>query len=222
MKLSGQQSALLGATAVSVVAWFAPVLDLALRPIQYLNTHVHEFCHAVAAVATGGSAQEILVHADGSGQTPVAGGAIIVIASAGYVGAAILGALLIAYGTDEKRAKTLLLSLAGLMALSMLVWVRGDVAGILWGGFWTLVLTGLGFLLQGKAAVFAVQFVGVQQCLNALLSIVTLLQISLVTQGPSDAMLMEKYSGVPAIAWAGIWSLMGVCAIVLALREAWR
>jgi len=54
----------------------------------------------------------------------------------------------------------LLASLAGVLALSMLIWVRGDLVGVLWGGFWTFALGAGAFFLRDGWAVFAAQFVG--------------------------------------------------------------
>ena len=222
MKLAGHRAALLGATAVSATAWFVPAIASVLRPIQYLNTHVHELCHALAATATGGEAQKILVHSNGSGETPVLGGITLIVASAGYVGAAAIGAVLIAFGRDEKQARALLGGISGLLALSLLVWVRGDLAGVAWGAFWAVTLGACAIFTRGQASVFAVQFVGVQQCVNALLALTTLLEVSYGTDVQSDAMNMQNASGIPAIVWAAVWAAIGLLLVVAALRRAWR
>jgi hypothetical protein len=222
MRLNRQQTALAAAAGVSLLAWFVPVLTLALQPITYLNTHIHEMCHAIAASLTGGEAERILVHANGAGETPVRGGLILIVASAGYVGAAAIGAVLIAWGKDEKRARTLLGALGCLLLFSLAVWVRGDAAGVLWGGFWVLALGACALFLRGQVAVFTVQFVGLQQCLNALSSIFTLLQISLVTEAQSDATNMQSATGIPAMFWAVLWAVIAAAFVVLALRRAWR
>lgn len=222
MKLEGQKAALLGATAISASAWFVPAIAWVLRPIQYLNTHIHELCHALAASATGGQAEKILVHANGSGETPVLGGLMPIVASAGYVGAAAIGALLIAAGRDEKRARALLCTLAVLLGVSLLVWVRGDVVGLLWGLFWAVALGACAAFLRGRVAVFTVQFVGVQQCLNALLALSALLEISYATDVQSDATNMQSATGVPAMVWAIVWAAVGIALVIAALRHAWR
>ena len=69
--LKRDRSTLLSAGGACLVAWVVPVLGYLMLPIEYLNTHIHELFHAIAAVGTGGRADKILVFPDASGVTPV-------------------------------------------------------------------------------------------------------------------------------------------------------
>jgi hypothetical protein len=69
---------------------------------------------------------------------------------------------------------------------------------------------------KGKAPVFAAQFVGLQQCLYSLTSLLQVWQISGFTYGHSDAKILQQATGVPAIAWASLW-LVASGAMVLAV-----
>lgn len=215
------QIALLGAGLVSAGAWAVPLLRTLFLPLLYLNTHLHELCHALAAHLTGGSAMAIYVYANGSGLTPVLGGVLLVVASAGYVGASVVGAGMILGGRTPGGAKTVLRALAVALALSTVLFVRGDTvglfAGILWvGGLWLMST-----YLKDRALLFAAQFLGLQQCLNSLQSLYDLLRISAGGSGHSDAGLMASRSGIPAIVWAVAWCALSLMAIGLAVRRTW-
>jgi hypothetical protein len=138
-----------GLAALAFLMWVIPVTQPLLIPLIYLNTHIHEFCHAIIALGTGGSVQYIKVFTNGSGVTPVSGGNLLLIASAGYVGSAISGGWLVACCRSEKNAKNALIGLGGMMVLSMIVFVRGDLVGLLSGAAWAAVL----LWAQGKGRV---------------------------------------------------------------------
>ncbi len=218
--LRPHQQALLFAGLITVIGWAVPVLGQLLLPLQYLNTHIHELCHAVVGIASGADVHEIIVRGDGSGVTPLSGGALVLVGSAGYVGAAIVGALIIVAAKTESGARMALRVLGCVLLLGLLIWVRGDAVGIFTAAFWAGALVALSFL-KGNWLLFATQFIGLQQCAAALRSIYVLLQISAIGEGHSDASLLEEYTHVPAIVWSLGWSALSVTLLYLALRQAW-
>lgn len=219
--LRPHQSALLLAMGVTLVAWMIPLAGQVLLPLQYLNTHLHEFCHAIVAICTGGQVEGISVFRDGSGVTPVAGGWLLFVASAGYVGAAVGGAMVILFSRHEPGARLTLRILALLLLASMVLWVRHDAWGVISGIFWIVALAGLS-VLNGKALLFAAQFIGVQQCLSSFQSLFTLLKISAVGEGQSDATLMANATHIPALIWTLLWCGLSLALVTAGLRRAWR
>ncbi len=216
------QSSLMLAALAAAAAWFVPLLRIVMLPLQYLNTHLHEMSHAIMAAATGGDIQNIIVRSDGSGVTPVAGGSILLEASAGYLGASIIGALMIYFGRTPERAKFVLYTLCGMLAVSMVAWVRGDVVGIMSGLFWVGALFIGAKELQGPWLLFVVQFLGVEQCLTSVQSVFNLLEITQHTEVHSDALIMAQTTGIPALVWAFAWTLFSFAVVVVSLRLAWR
>jgi len=219
--LRPHQTAILIAGLASVLLWALPVVHQLMLPLQYLNTHVHEFFHAFAAVTTGGSVEEIVVHANGSGETPVRGGNLFLIASAGYLGAALAGAAIIFSSRTERGARVALGVLAFALLFADVSWVRGDGVGIVSGWAWMLALAVAAIRLKGNWLLFVAQFVGVQQCLNAVQSVYELLQISAHTEAHSDARILQSYVGVPAIVWALLWLVCSLVLVFTALRRSW-
>lgn len=199
-----------------------PGLALAALPFLYLNTHLHELSHALAALATGGRVDRILVHGDGSGVALVAGGNLLLVASAGYVGSAMLGGLMIVYGNHERSARNVLWATAAALAISMLIWVRGDLIGILSGLMWIGACALAAKNLRERTLIFTVQLLGTLQCVAAFRSLFDLLQISALTETHSDAQIMAQASGIPDVVWAVSWAAISSAVLWTSLRLAWR
>lgn len=193
---------------------------MVVLPIQYLNTHLHELSHALTAVGTGGDVQRIMVFSDGSGVTPVTGGNLLLTASAGYVGATLLGAALIAFSRTPKSAQRSMRFLAVLLAIAMVLWVRGDVMGLVMGWTWVGLLAWQP-LLKGQGFVYAAQFLGIQQGLASLQSVAGLVQLSAVTEVHSDATILQQTSGIPAIVWASMWCVFSLVVLGFTLKASW-
>lgn len=222
--LRPHQTAILAAGAASVTLWAIPVAHWVMLPMQYLNTHLHELCHALAAVATGGEPQQIRVHATGAGETPVVGGFLPIVASAGYVGAALLGAGIMLASRTEKGARATLIALGIALTLSLLIWELKSLEAFGIGSaiVWIAILFALVRFLKGPKLVFVAQFIGLQQCLNAVQSLYVLLRLSAFTDVQSDAKIMEGTTRVPALVWSVGWCLFSFAALGLAARKAWR
>lgn len=211
------------AGALAVASFMVPVLWWITVPLQYLNTHIHELCHALVGVATGGSVETIHVYSDASGVTYIGGGLALFVNSAGYCGAAIIGALMILAARTAKGARAAMLVLGGILAFSMVVWVRGDAIGIVSGLAWIAAFLFASKKLDDRMSVFLVQFLGATQCLASLQSFLTLVGASVsALHVETDAQNMANASGIPAIFWAVSWFGFSAVLMVLTLRSAWK
>lgn len=222
MKLQPHQKALLGASAVTVPFWIVPGLQALLLPIILLNTHIHELCHALMGGLSGGHASSIIVRADTSGVTPVYGGSPWLVAPAGYVGTVVVGGLMIAFSGTEQGARRMLWTLFGFLVFSMVVYVRGDLIGILSGFIWVLGTAVMARQLRREYAIVAAQFLGLQLCLSSFFSFVALWQASTLTGDHSDAHIMASVSGIPPIVWTACWMLLSAFVVFIALRASWK
>lgn len=210
------------AAIASLILWALPGAGLVLLPLELLNTHIHEFCHAVVALATGGQVGYIKVLSTGDGVTPVLGGNAILTASAGYLGAAMLGGFMLLSSRTEKGAKTTLMIAAIGLALSMLLWVRGDIAGVASGLLWIFLLFAISRRLKGDGLIFAAQFIGIQQCLRAVQSLYVLLHINATSSLHNDAKVAETVTGIPSIVWAAGWCLLSAAWMAVAFAPSFR
>ncbi|MFN3683026.1 MAG: M50 family metallopeptidase [Fimbriimonadaceae bacterium] len=215
------QRAFWAACAASAAIWFLPWLQPLVAPLVVFNTIVHEGAHALAALATGGQVNHIVIEGTtGAGLTETAGGVWWVVVSAGYLGAAALGAWMVGWIRTPSQARQLLWTLCAVFAAATLLWIRGD--GLGWGLalLWTIGLGLAARHLNPEGSMFLVAFLGVQQCLQAAQSLLVLGGIAAQGHRMNDAAIMSQGTGLPAVAWAGLWTLLALWALLSAFRRA--
>ena len=205
-----------------MVATVFPSVGRFFLPVVYLNTHFHELCHALVALACGGEVEKIVVNANGSGVTPIRGGNVFLEASAGYLGATIVGAMTIFFSRRPEAARNVLRTLAIFLGVSLMVFVRGDSVGVVAGIFWVFAILAASRYLSGQSLVFSAQLLGLFMCLNAIQSVYTVLQISALTEMDSDAKIVASVTGLPPILWASMWCLTSLVLVGTTLRHSWN
>lgn len=197
------------AAALSLVVSLTPSARIALYPFRLFTTWVHESGHALATVAVGGRVSSLTIQPDASGLTtslvPEGRAARGVIASAGYLGAAFVGCLLIAATRLEKRSHALLAGVGAFMLLTLLLWVR-NLFGAAVVLAWAAALFILGRRGLGRASQFVLGLLAIQVALNAVYDI----RVLYLVDGPSDAVTMAGLFLLPAWIWATAWMLAAV------------
>lgn len=104
------------AVVLTLLLYFLPIGRSLTYPFLLFATFIHESSHAIATVLTLGHVDSLTVALDGSGLTMSRGGASILVSSAGYVGTALFGGLLLVLSKDSSRAKIVLMGCAVLAA----------------------------------------------------------------------------------------------------------
>ena len=201
---------------IALVFWDTPFV----KPFRVFVIWIHEMGHAVATLATGGEVAELRVRWNESGHVMSRGGFRPIISSAGYVGAACVGALLIYCGRWGSVQRGVL-ALVGIILVSMAVMYTP-----FWGmDFWFGV--GCGVIL----AVIAVRFnswaqvlatwIGVMLCLYSLYDFRT--DLWMQTER-TDAGILATYWGLPVLAYpiAFIWAVVSIGVMFLAMRGLCR
>ena len=201
------------AVAVSLVVSLTPWAQFLLYPFKLFTTWVHESGHALMTVLVGGRVTSITIEPDTSGLTRslvpmgrVAGG---LVASSGYLGAAVVGCLLMAATRVEKWAHLILLSLGAFMLFTLVLWIRnlfGFGMVLAWGvALVTLVRKG-----AANARRFLLSLLAIQVALNSVYDIRVLF---LIDRGQSDAETMAQLFLLPPWVWATTWMLMSVAML---------
>ncbi len=219
--MNARHKALFASIVISISLMLVPVASVVLYPFNYLNTHIHEMCHAIVGICTGGHVQDIKVFGDTSGVTQVLGGNVFMVLNAGYLGSTLVGGAVIALSGSEKSAQWVLRGLSLALAVSMALWVRGDLVGILSGLIWTLALFSVS-MKRSPFGLFAAQFLGFQQCLNGFNMLRVVLFVSAKTNLETDASMLASRTLIPAVVWALLWCILGVIVVWWSLRIAWR
>lgn len=208
----------LAAAILLLALWRWPPLAPLLALFRLFVTWVHEAAHSLAALGSGGRVSAFHVHADGSGLAVIAGGNPLLIAPAGYLGAALFGAALLwlANRLPWPRALSLLTGAAVLLT--------GLFAGAQ-GRALLLALAGGGLLLLlawrgGRAFnILALNLLALLCGLEALRDLGALLLRAGAPEG-NDAAVMARLTGLPAVFWALLWAALSAALLALAFWRA--
>src|SRR5690349_13778970 len=204
-----------------IALWQVPWLGWVAWPFRLFGTFVHELSHGLAAIATGGDFQRFSVHADLSGLAWSAGGIRVAVSSAGYIGSAIFGGVLIALQARGLSARVLLLGMGLVFGALCVLFVR-NLFGLATGLVLTAALLAAGAKLGEAWRDGLLRVLALTLILDGYNSLFTVLQLSRTGTVETDAHAMAQMTWLPAWFWAVAW--MGVSTAILfgVLRFAMR
>jgi hypothetical protein len=214
--------------------WWTPLLF----PFRLLVTTVHELCHAIAAMGTGGTVQGFGVDSNGGGVVHATGGWPIIIYSAGYLGSTLFGGamLLIAKNAKGRRAALRFVGLGTAVVLAIAGFLRAYKNGslfdiIVFDDFWAFgivtLLVGALLLVAAKAHDLIVAIVCYTiAVLSVLYAAFDLANVFTSTISPlggfNDARGLASATHIPAVIWAGLWCVIAVAILWRFLRASLR
>ncbi len=207
--------ALFAATAVGIVLlWNTPIL----YPLRIFVVLLHEASHGLAALATGGRIERIVLTPDEGGFTYTRGGNAFLTLSAGYLGSLAWGVAILA-AARSRRAGIVAMALGvGVLALTAL-YVRslfGFAFGLLFGA---VLLIG-GRTLPHRAVAWLLLVVGLTSCMYATLDIKS--DILERPGMPSDARLLAQMTHIPVVVWGVLWMAIALAVSWTLFRRALR
>ena len=210
------------AAAVSLALSLTPWGELALYPFKLFTTWVHECGHAAMAVLVGGSVESIAIRPDTSGLTQSLVPATLVaqglVASAGYLGASVVGCFLLSAARVQKWARPILLTVGALMVVTVVLWIR-NVFGIVVVASFALFLILVSRRATGKVLRFVLSLLAIQVALNAVYDIRVLFSIK---GQPSDAETMARLFALPSWFWATTWMTLSALLFLWTIGVARR
>jgi hypothetical protein len=191
-----------------------------IYPLKVFVVFLHEVSHAVAAVATGGSVERIILDPNQGGAAYTVGGNAFLTLSAGYLGSLLWGALFILLGFSSWARPRWIIGTVGAAVLGLTLFlVRslfGVGFGILFGG---ALLVAARYLSQGVNRVILL-VLGLTSCLYAILDIK-----SDVLDRPhlqSDAAMLAEMTGIPTPFWGFLWIALALLVSAWLLRWVGR
>jgi hypothetical protein len=217
--------ALLVAFMAALFLWNLPYGGFLLYPFKLLATWMHELSHALVMLVSGAGVSHLEIFRDTSGRAYpewVTGRfAAAAIASAGYLGTSLVGALLLVVSHTVRGARRVLYGLGGALAVTLAFWVDNP-----FGIAAVAVATGSCLLaaryLPDRPVLLFVNFVAAQACINAVLDIRVLFRPQQVVDGQvvgsSDAHRMAELTIGSHVLWATVWMLVSFVCFYLALR----
>lgn len=218
-----QRALLIAAAAVVVVfiLWNVPALDFILYPLRLFVTFVHETGHGIAAILTGGQFNRFVVDASGSGFAATSGGTRALILPAGYIGAALFGAVLFYLVNTVPYPKTLALILALFVAGITVLFTDLFSTAFLVGIGFALVLVALWRWLDRGAVMLVLDVLAMITGLNAVLDLLFLINNTGATLGTvrndAAAFSAEIAPLIPPVVWALLWCALAVGLLLVSV-----
>ncbi len=212
---------LLALAAAILLLWRVPYAEYVVYPFRLFATFVHELAHGLAALATGGSFVHFFVQPDLSGTAWSGGGIRWVVTSAGYIGCALLGNLLILLATHGASSRTVLAALGIVLGLLCLLFVR-NAFGIFCGLALSIAFVTAAWRLPTGARDMLLLVLAMQLVLDGFNSLIDLLHLAGDPSVHTDARTMAELTGIPATLWALLWAVVSLTLLVVTLRQASR
>jgi hypothetical protein len=185
-------------------------------PVKVFVVLLHEISHAVAAVATGGSVERIVLDANQGGAAYTRGGISFVTLSAGYLGSLLWGVLFVVLGFSRWLRPRWIIGAIGLFVLLVaLSVVRGPFGlffGLAAGGG---LLAAAKYLSQRTNRVLLLGL-GLTSVLYAILDIKS--DILARPHLRSDAAMLSEMTGIPTIFWGFLWIAIALLVSAWLLR----
>jgi hypothetical protein len=204
--------------AVGWFFWHKP----ALLPLKLLVVMMHESGHALATWLVGGEVQRVTLRVDQSGECfsllPAGVFRQIIVFSAGYLGSAMAGAVLL-LATYRYRLRHWVLGAACVwLAVMGVLYARDPFTLAFCLG--TAAVLGLAARFLPDAAVDVVNlFLAAFTALYAVFDFRDDLWNPAV-RSHSDAGLLAQQTWVPAVVWAGLWTLLGFALLGWAVYKS--
>ena len=203
------------AAAVGIVGWDSKVI----YPLKLLVVLFHESGHAIAAKLVGGTIESITIDS-------LEGGLCtsryeptffhnMIVSSAGYLGSAVSGALLLILAMRFRAGRWILGALAAGLLFVLAFWARSPFTiGVTLGMAIALGLAAK--YLPPELAQLTSIFIAVFTLLYALFDLRDDLW-SAERRAGTDAAILASQTYIPSIVWAVLWSSVAVALLGLAL-----
>jgi hypothetical protein len=207
---------LLGIAAFYVLLWLLWLTPV-IFPLKIFVVLLHEISHALAALATGGAVERIVLDMDQGGATYILGGNAFLILSAGYLGSLLWGLLLIELaGARTQRARWAVGVLGAFVLLVAALYVR-NMFGFVFTALFGAALLFCARHLPARGVANVLLVLGLTSALYALLDIRS--DILSRPQVRSDAAMLAEVTGVPTVVWGVLWIGIAFAACWIALRR---
>lgn len=209
--------ALIGFFALGVIFWHSSVL----LPLKLLVVMMHESGHALATLLVGGHIQRVVIASDQSGACisaiPPGFFDAVTVYSAGYLGSAVAGSLLLILTFRFGLRRTVLVGLA-IWLLGVGIFLSGNAFTLGFCAVMAVVLLVLARYLKASVVEWLNLFLAAFSSLYAVLDLRDDLWNGAV-RGSSDAGLLAHLTHVPAVVWAVLWSLFAL--VLLGISAYW-
>jgi hypothetical protein len=187
-----------------------------IYPIKVFVVLLHEVSHAMAALATGGSVERIVLSADQGGAAFTVGGSPFLTLSAGYLGSLLWGVLFVMLGFSKWLRPRWIIFAVGVFVVLVTLWVVRSPFGLIFGLAFGAALIASGKYLSQKTNRILLLGLGLTSTLYAILDIKSDILARSYLQ--SDAAMLAEMTGIPTIFWGFLWIAIALLVSAWLLR----
>ena len=187
-----------------------------IYPVKIFVVLLHEISHAMAALATGGSIERIVLDPQQGGAAYTVGGSPFLTLSAGYLGSLLWGVLFVMLGFSRWLRPRWIIGGIGVFVLFVTVGVVRNPFGFFFGLLFGGALLVSGKYLSQRTNRILLLGLGLTSALYAILDIK-----SDILSRPglrSDAAMLEAMTGIPTIFWGFLWIAIALLVSAWLLR----
>ncbi len=187
-----------------------------VKPFRALVVLLHEIFHALAALATGGGVHTVEVISYRVGLTSLYGGMPALVYSAGYIGTAFLGSVLLGSSYRFPVKRSLYLVIGILILANTLIFVRSPFGwsyGIV-AGFLFIIL----FLKEFRLSAYIADFIGVLCLVDVFCDLVGFY----LERSRNDAAILSSITNIPYYLILVLWTVVILLMIAAAIFITWK
>ena len=217
------------AVIIVVVIQNIPSIRFIMYPFNLLATWIHEMSHGLTAEIFGGNFKKLVINSDTSGYAlyaynPMTTGTMAkaVIASAGYMGTALFGALMLYFRKKDTFVRVFSVLLGVFMLVSLIIYIRSFI-GAMFALPFSALLIFIGIKANAEVNRFLYSLLASEIALNTILDINVLFSVGSKTGGVAGAPLLQSDAAkvadllfFPYWFWAGLWLLLSVLMFLFA------
>ena len=197
-----------------------PVIGWPLYPFTLFAVFVHELWHGFAGILTGGTFKRFVINPHPSGQAFVDGGVNWVVGSAGYLGTALTGGILLVLASSNVPTRVVLFLIGLILAILCLAFVRNPF-GIIAGFGLALAFILASQRLHDFWLQVVLWFLGVEMFLDTLTHLTLLWNYVSVPGQRSDAHTLGNLTGISPTIWLVLWILLAIVILLYAMNRAY-
>ncbi|MCJ7627079.1 MAG: M50 family metallopeptidase [Longimicrobiales bacterium] len=187
-----------------------------IYPVKVFVVLLHEVSHALAAMATGGSVERIVLNANQGGAAYTVGGIPFVTLSAGYLGSLLWGVIFVMLGFSRWLRPRWIIAGVGVFVLFTTASVVRSPFGLLFGlAFGAALLASSRYFSQRLNRILLLGL-GLTSTLYAILDIKS--DILARPELRSDAAMLAEMTGIHTVIWGFLWIAIALLVSAWLLR----
>ena len=205
----------LSAAIISFILWDSFII----YPVKLFVVIWHEISHGIAAIFTSGRVHEIVFSYDLGGQCITEDGIPFIVASSGYLGSLLIGAVLFRTSYDRKASKWVCTGLAVLLIL-----FTANFVNVFGGAIVALLFSALLFVspryFPQELHNYLWRILGIISCTYVFID----LKQDIFSEGfiSNDAHIISEITGLSSGFWGILWILISLAVIAHLIHYSYK